>query len=226
MALAHASAVIDAIQNASRSKESEAAERLSRELSQPLCFLLSNLHAVRNRLECDGPPSEDVARWVDGAFACANHIARLVVGISAQGENTPHAVELRRVLESTVSMSELELRGRAQLVRRFECEPSIEGSESRLTQAFLALMNVVAVGLPPGRPKDNRITVGLRKGEDGHTEIEFLGQTFAPVLGHVRRPPLVENEIAQATRVIEAHGGRLAIETNASMTRVKVWLPV
>ena len=220
-----ASGVIDAIQNPSRSKESETAERLSRELSQPLCFLLSNLHAVRNRLECDGPPSEDVARWVDGAFACANHIARLVVGISAHGENIAHVVELRRVLESTMSMAELELRGRAQLAKRFECEPRIDGSESRLTQAFLALMNVVSVALPPGRPKDNRITVGLRAGDDEHIEIEFLGQTFAPVLGQVRRPPLVENEIAQATRVIEAHGGRLAFETSAGTTRVKVLLP-
>ena len=33
--------------------------------------------------EYDGLPEGDVARWVDGAFACANHIARLVVGINA-----------------------------------------------------------------------------------------------------------------------------------------------
>ena len=220
--------MIDASQNAvTRSKESEAAERLSRELSQPLCFLLSNLHAVRNRLECDGPPSEDVARWVDGAFACANHIARLVVGISAQGETARHPIELRRVLESTVTMAELELRGRAMLVRRFECEPEVMGSESRLTQAFLALVSVVAVGLPPGRPKDNRITVGLRAGagDAGECEIEFLGQTFAPVLGSVRRPPMVDSEIAQATRVIEAHGGRLVFATSAGATRVRVLLP-
>ena len=209
---------------ATATKTSEETERLSRELSQPLCFLLSNLHAIRSRLEYDGVPNEDVARWVDGAFACANHIARLVVGLNvADGSHT--AVSLRRVLESTVTMAELELRGRAQLVRRFECDPCVEGSESRLTQAFLALMGVVAVGLPRGRCNDNRLTVALRRGENDEIEIEFLGQTFVPVLANVRRMPLVEKEVATAAQVIEAHGGRLAYESSAGLTRVKLSLP-
>ena len=221
--------MIDASQNANRSKETEAAERLSRELSQPLCFLLSNLHAVRNRLEHDGPPSEDVARWVYGAFACANHIARLVVGIAApvsEDEPARTPIGLRRVLESTVTMSELELRGRAQLVRRFEYEPQLAASETQLTQAFLALIHVVSVGLPCGRSRDNRVTVGLRAGADGECEIEFLGQHFGPVSVKGKRPPLLEAEVAAAARGVEAHGGRLAFESSAGLVRVKVWLPV
>jgi hypothetical protein len=46
------------------------------------------------------------------------------------------------------------------------------------------------------------------------------------VLATVRRPPLIEAEVAQAARVIEAHGGRLTFEASAGVTRVKVCLPI
>ncbi len=57
---------------------------MTRELSRELCFLLSNLQAIRSRISGD-----DLEHWLDGAVARASYMARLVVGIAADPTAKP-----------------------------------------------------------------------------------------------------------------------------------------
>jgi signal transduction histidine kinase/ActR/RegA family two-component response regulator len=74
-------------------------------------------------------------------------------------EDRREAVDVHKVLESSIRMARNELRHRANLVRRFGTVPLVDANEARLGQVFLNLLVNAAQAIPEGQTDRNRITI-------------------------------------------------------------------
>jgi CheY-like chemotaxis protein len=91
------------------------------------------------------------------------------------------AVNVVKVMESSIRMAWNELRHRARLVRRFGSVPSIVGNEARLGQVFLNLLVNAAHAIPEGDTEGNEIVVSIRAiGDLVVVEVSDTGSGIAP----------------------------------------------
>jgi hypothetical protein len=79
------------------------------------------------------------------------HIVRDLKIFSRSDEETKNAVDVRRVIESSLRMAWNEIRHRARLVKDYGDVPLVEGNEGRLGQVFLNLIVNAAQAIPEGR---------------------------------------------------------------------------
>jgi signal transduction histidine kinase len=220
----------------------ELTAELCHELSQPLCHLLSSLGATRRRLEharaAQGVlPERDIAKWVDGAYACADHMARLLAAICQGGRREPSIdapVDLVQVIEAVVAMAATGTTQGASLSCEARVRPRVKGSETQLRQVILNLLTNAIQALPKGEAPPHRITIVVKQEAPREVvvEIEDTGPGIAAGrLRQVTQPHGTTRRsmglgLAIAKRIVEAHGGRLALEPLPERgTRARVVLP-
>jgi PAS domain S-box-containing protein len=141
---------------------------VAHEINNPLAAVLANLEFavdVVGDVALEAGPSvqlsdlQDILRDTREAADRVREIVKDLKIFSRAQEDKRGAVDVRRVMESSVRMAWNEIRHRAQLVKQFEPVPLVEGNESRLGQVFLNLVVNAAQAIPEGKADRNRITV-------------------------------------------------------------------
>jgi signal transduction histidine kinase len=157
---------------------------VAHEINNPLSVVAGNLQVVRQDAEAlaaelDGLPPElrqklgaHVERLASGIASLraaatdaeeASERVRLIVRdlrvFSRPEEDRREAVEVQKVLESSIRMARNELRHRAKVIRQFGAVPLVEANEARLGQVFLNLLVNAAQAIPEGQTDRNSITI-------------------------------------------------------------------
>lgn len=175
---------------------------LAHEINNPLTAVLSNLFvamdelarhqggdATGQRLDCAGL-LEALGDARESAVRVRDIVRDLKI-FSRHDEVGNTAIDVRRVVESSLRMARNEIRHRAQLVTRFDEVPPVDATEARLGQVVLNLLLNAAQAIPPGNANANEIqvSVGPRAPERVVIEVrdsgpgipkEHFGRLFTP----------------------------------------------
>lgn len=148
---------------------------VAHEINNPLACVLANLELseqlLTEALETGSTQGlEELREMLRDARTAADRVRQIVRDLkifSRHEEPQRSAVDIQKVLESTVRMAWNEIRHRAQLVRDYGDVPAVEGSDSRLGQVFLNLIVNAAQAIPEGNASGNVIKIFTRRGDDG-----------------------------------------------------------
>jgi len=159
---------------------------VAHEINNPLAFVLTNLTFISDTLGelergLEGPARADSLRDLGEAVSevrvGAERVRDIVrdLKIFSRGDDGSRiAVDVQRVLESSVKMAWNEIRHRARLVREFGRDvPPVEAEEARLGQVFLNLVLNAVQAIPEGDAKANEIRVATRTDREGHVVVEI-----------------------------------------------------
>ena len=183
---------------------------VAHEINNPLTYVMANVGFVSERLaklarSFASDPSvrpslalvqqiEELRTALVEAQEGTVRVRRIVrdLKIFARGDEEAYGViDLRHVIESSISMVWNEIRHRARLVKDLSDVPPIEASESRLGQVFLNLLLNAAQAIEAGDAAANEIRVATETDEAGRVVImvsdtgvgippEILGRIFDP----------------------------------------------
>ncbi len=147
------------------------------EINNPLSVMSGNLEVLERQFQVvvqalrdrggDLPgPVRDAIDLFREASSDATEAAQRVLLItrdlrlfSHPDEMKREAVDIHKVLESSIRMTQNALRGRARLVRRFGEVPRVEGHTARLGQVFVNLLINAAQAIPDGTDREHTITL-------------------------------------------------------------------
>ncbi len=159
------------------------AATVGHEINNPLAYVIGNLDALAAR---GLTPGSETARLVNDARDGADRVRRIVRDLKAFARNESDGVgpvDVRRVLDSTISIASNEIRHRARLVRDFGDVRAVVANESRLGQVFLNLLVNAAQATRAGDVQANEIRVTTRATGDRVTiEIRDTGVGIPPDL--------------------------------------------
>jgi signal transduction histidine kinase len=147
------------------------------------------------------------------------------------------AVDVERVLDSTLRMAWNQIRHRARLVKDFAGVPPVKANESKLGQVFLNLIVNAAQAIAEGRAEENEIRISTRVDGDGVlVAVADTGEGIAPeVLKQLFLPFFTTKPLGVGTglglsichRIIESLGGSIAVASRSGHGTVfKVFLPL
>ena len=174
------------------------------------------------------------------ARSAADRVRQIVrdLKIFSRHEDThPEAIDVKKVLESSLRMAWNEIRHRARLVKDYGTVPLVEGSESRLGQVFLNLIVNAAQAIPEGNAEGNAIRIVTSTDQTGRilVAVTDTGKGIAAQdLRHLFRPfyttkgPGVGTGLGLAIshRIVTGLGGELQVESEVGKgTTFRVVLP-
>jgi two-component system NtrC family sensor kinase len=228
---------------------------VAHEVNNPLAYLMGNLEfvaaevsALRQRLATLDRPvelaprlaelGEAVAAAADGAER-VRKIVRDLKAFSRPDEDRPGPVDLREVLEVSVSMAWHEIRHRSRLMRDWASvdgqDALVEASETRLGQVFVNLLVNAAHAVPEGAPEQHEIRVSLRR--ESEWLVAVIADTGvgidAEVLPHVFEPFFTTKPVGVGTGlglsichgIVTGLGGEISVESRRGRgTKVRVAL--
>jgi PAS domain S-box-containing protein len=163
---------------------------VAHEINNPLSYLVSNLELLARDL-----PPQHAAVLADARDAAdrVSAIVRELHQLTRPADATLNAVDVVKILTSSIKMTHNELRHRARLVTSFEPGlPRVEASSSRLGQVFLNMLVNAAQAIGEGQAEraEVRIRVTASPERDGvFVEIEDTGVGIpADIVGRVFDP--------------------------------------
>jgi len=219
---------------------------VAHEINNPLAAVLANLDfAVK---DADQIASEfgsslrvsELQESLRDAREAADRVRQIVKDLkifSRAEEDKRGAVDVQRVMESSLRMAWNEIRHRARLVKHYGVVPMVDANESRLGQVFLNLVVNAAQAIPDGHADTNQITVTTRTDARGRVvaEIRDSGPGIAPeVLKQLFTPFFTTKPAGVGTglglticqRIIHGLGGEITVESKLGEgTLVRVLLP-
>jgi len=215
---------------------------VAHEINNPLAAAMSNLELATMELQAlvTSPQLSAISEEIGDARTATLRIRDIVRDLklfSRAADETSGAIDLHRVLESTLRMASNEVRHRASVVRELAPVPQVDGNESRVGQVFLNLIVNAAQSIPPGNAKANTITVATRTGPDGWpvVEIRDTGCGMAPeVRDRIFTPFFTTKGIGEGTglglsichRIVTGIGGTITVESEVGRgTTFEVRLP-
>ncbi len=151
-------------------------------------------------------------------------IVRDLKVFSRPDEERRGPVDVRRALDSALSMAAHELRHRARLVRDFQEVPFVDANEARLGQIFLNLLINAGQSLPEGAADGNEIHVSTYQDRQGRVvaAIRDTGAGIPPdVLPRIFDPFFTTKPTGIGTglglsvshSIIQSLGGTIEVET-------------
>jgi signal transduction histidine kinase/ligand-binding sensor domain-containing protein/CheY-like chemotaxis protein len=217
------------------------------EINNPLAFIISNLHYAAEevhdageRAGKEGAWAEDVEQALREALQGADRVRRIVQDLKAFSRvqpQEPQRVDLQAVLELALSLADVELRHRAQVVKDYSPKLTVLGDETRLGQVFLNLMVNAAQAIPEGRTNSNEIRITTRKNEQGQAVIAVsdTGTGISPdVLPRIFEPFFTTKPVGMGTGLglsichsyVQAMGGDIRVRSELGRgTTFEVVLP-
>jgi signal transduction histidine kinase len=220
------------------SEDLELTAMLCHEMTQPLCFLLTNLGAARvglarvaaNRYE---PRLAQLERWIEDAYECADQLGHVLADIRTHIRREPERqakAELGALLDRALAMVETDAYDRARILRDYDRVPAMVCSAWRLQQVFLNLLSNSLRAIPTGAREENHIAVRLRADEETSRIVIEIRDTG----GGIEKDETVRREkggmglgLAISERILAAHGGTLALEPNQPRgTVARITLPL
>jgi signal transduction histidine kinase len=169
--------------------------------------------------ELDGPLND-----TREAIQRIRGIVRDVKLFSRPHEEERGALDVRKVIESSIRMASTEIRHRARLVKEFGEVPLVDSNEARLGQILLNLLVNAAQAIPEGHAERNEIRIVTRTAENGRAIIEVRDTgTGIPtdVLPRIFDPFFTTKPVGVGTglglslchRMISDLGGDIAVES-------------
>jgi CheY-like chemotaxis protein len=199
---------------------------VAHEINNPLSAVLSNLDLASEELGQLSAPPVLVEELADARVAARRirDIVRDLKMFSRAGDDASGAVDIHRVLDSTLRMASNEIRHRARVVRRFGPVPLVDANESKLGQVFLNLIVNAAQSIPEGHVEHNEIALSTQLGSDNRVVIEVKdtgsGMT-ADVMHQLFTPFFTTKPIGVGTglglsichRIITGIGGEISVDS-------------
>jgi PAS domain S-box-containing protein len=216
---------------------------VAHEINNPLASVITNLDlAARDAaelMERTGFTSELIDELND-AREGAERVRRIVKDLkifSRVDEDKHTAVDVERVLESTLRMAWNEVRHRAQLVKDYQKIPLVEANESRLGQVFLNLIVNAAQAIEEGNASRNEIRVRTYEDAQGFVVVSvsdtgsgipesMRARLFTPFV--TTKPPGVGTGLGLSIchRIVTSLGGHISVDSEPGKgTEFRVMLP-
>jgi CheY-like chemotaxis protein len=214
---------------------------VAHEINNPLAAVLANLELAQRDV-AEGALSDNAHELAEMLAEARNaaervrQIARDLRIFSRQEDAPAGAVDVQRILESSLRMADNHIRHRARVVTDYRNVPPVEGTESRLGQVFLNLVVNAAQAIPEGNAAGHTIRVATRC-EGGRVAIDIadsgcgippdtLRRLFTPFF--TTKPAGIGTGLGLAIcqRIITNLGGVIEVESEVGVgTTMRVLLP-
>ena len=141
---------------------------VAHEINNPLAAVIANLDMAEHDIRELGTTTKlppDLVDEVHDARASADRVREIVRDLkvfSRAQEDRRGAVDVEKVLESTLRMAWNELRHRARVVKTYGKVPRVDANEGRLGQVFLNLIVNAVQAIPEGNYDRNEIRITTR----------------------------------------------------------------
>jgi CheY-like chemotaxis protein/PAS domain-containing protein len=218
---------------------------VAHEINNPLAVVVGSLELGLQGMDAivercgDGDLVRELRGDLEAARDAAERVRQITRDLrifSRSDEAKSTNVDVRRVLESSLSMAQNEIRHRATLVTNFGEVRPVQANESRLGQVFLNLVVNAAQAIPEGRVDENEIRVTTREILDRVVvEVRDTGAGIAPdVLCQLFTPFVTTKPAGVGTglglticqRIVTSYGGQIEVETEVGTGTVfRVLLP-
>ena len=205
---------------------------IAHEINNPLSLILADADFLREQVDRlgNGVPDSirtDLRSSIAEIQQGVEHIRGVVRDLGAfarSAEESAEAVDVREVIDSTLSLLGNEIRHRARLVRRYGEVPPTWARRSRLGQVFLNLILNAVQAIPVGAAQNHQIRVVTRTNRAGTilVEVSDTGTGIPPdILPHLFDPYFTSealNEdvglrIAVSHSIVTSMGGDLAVHS-------------
>jgi signal transduction histidine kinase len=233
------------------------------EINNPLAFALGNLELLDEALpglrtelsalsDASGEPShaqaiEHMVERLDHAIGLLRDsrtgmervrlIVRNLRSLSPRSGDRRQRVDLRELVESSISIAWNQIKYRSTLVRSYADVPQVFGNEGRLCQVFLNLLVNAAQSVSPEQTSSNQISVSTRREEAFCVvEVRDTGRGMSKVLQARIFEPFFTTKgteggtglgLSICREIVEAHGGRIEVESELGSGSVfRVYLPL
>ncbi len=216
---------------------------IAHEINNPLGSIISNLDvALRDlgALAARAQISPEILQGLTDARWAADRLRIIVQDLrlfSRSEEDAREAVEVERVLESSLRMASNEIRHRAMVVKEYGHIPAALANESRLGQVFLNLLVNAAQAIPEGKARDNVIRVSTVFDPEDQIVVS-ISDTGSGIPADVQKRlfrPFVTTKTGEVgtglglficRRIVTSFGGQLSFETEEGKgTTFRVVLP-
>ena len=216
---------------------------MANEVSSPLGFVSSNLNHLRLALEkkLAGGPLEELADLLEAckdALDGTERLKRIVQDVKAFArvdQQPGGSVDVRKVLEQSITEAERSLGPRVRLVRDFHEVPPVQASERGLEQVFLHLLVNAAQAMPEAHPEP-WVRVATRPQDTGVlVEVQDNGSGIDPEnLTHIFEPFFTTKPLGVGTGlglsichgIVTGMGGQISVDSTVGRgTTFRVQLP-
>ncbi|GAB4557921.1 MAG: hypothetical protein Tsb0020_02470 [Haliangiales bacterium] len=205
---------------------------IAHEINNPLSLILADADFLREQVDRLGGSVPDSIR-TDLRSSIAEiqqgveHIRGVVRDLGAFARSAvenAEAVDVREVIDSTLSLLGNEIRHRAKLVRRYGEVPPTWARRSRLGQVFLNLVLNAVQAIPVGAAQNHQIRVVTRTNRAGTilVEVSDTGAGIPPdILPHLFDPYFTSKSLNEAVglriavshSIVSSMGGDLAVHS-------------
>jgi PAS domain S-box-containing protein len=213
---------------------------VAHEINNPLAAVIANLDMALQDVETIVAPPPDLGDELKDARSAADRVREIVRDLkifSRVQEDRRGAVDVQKVLESTLRMAWNEVRHRARLIKNYTPVPRVDANESRLGQVFLNLIVNAVQAIPEGNVganelristalEDDRVIIRISDTGCGMTP-EVQARLFTPFF--TTKPTGVGTGLGLAIshRIITSLGGTLTFTSTLGRgTEFRVALPV
>jgi PAS domain S-box-containing protein len=152
---------------------------MAHEINNPLATVIGNLDVALESLKSEGAktlPSEEMLEIVEDAIDAADRIRFVVRDLklfSRIADEGDHAIDIERVIHTSLRMARNETRHRATIETCYGHVNPVVANESRLGQVFLNLIVNAAQALPDGDAEANRIRISTFETPDGRAVVKI-----------------------------------------------------
>jgi signal transduction histidine kinase len=220
---------------------------VAHEINNPLAAVITNLDLIHRDLSlvCGdrelGDRLRDVFAELRDARESADRMRHIVrdLKIFSRSTDDEHtgAVDVHRVMDSSLRMAQNEIRHRAQLVKDYAKVPLVEANEARLGQVFLNLVVNAAQAIGEGDAEHNAVRISTHQNAGGMVVVEVrdTGGGIAPEhLNRIFDAFFTTKPVGVGTglglsichRIVRSLGGELEVESEVGAGSVfRVSLP-
>ncbi len=218
---------------------------VAHEINNPLAYVIASLDLLAARFpELAARLPADQATFVDQQLKRAREgtgrvrgIVRDLKSFSRADEETVTATDLRKSLDTSLTLVWNEIKHRARLVKDYDALPAVRANEARLGQVFINLFVNAAQAMPEGDVERNELRVTGRTDALGNAVVEIrdTGCGIAPEhLDRIFEPFFTTKPIGEGTGlglaishgIVTSLGGTLSVQSEPGKgTLFRVVLP-
>ena len=219
---------------------------VAHEINNPLAYVIASLDLMASRMPEMVPAlpapqamfvDEQLRRAREGAQR-VRRIVRDLKSFSRADEETIATTDLRKSLDTAITLVWNEIKHRAKLVKEYDGLPAVRANEARLGQVFINLLVNAAQAMPEGNVDENVLRVVGRTDATGNAVVEIHDTGCgipAENLDRIFEPFFTTKPIGEGTGlglaichgIITSLGGTLSAQSEVGKGTVfRVVLPV